>query len=84
MPAFIYKKSLHDDPSGSSVYYWNRRKRAWQESLTKSCEYPTFKGTNLPAKRLFNSWQGMRPHKDWIGRKDLDTFARDNYNTLTL
>lgn len=84
MPAFIYAKFISDDYTESCVLYWNRRKNQWQRYLTKSCIYPTFKGTNLTAKRLFNSWYDMRPHKDWIGRKDLESFARDNYDTFTL
>jgi len=84
MPAFIYAKMISDDFTESRVLYWNRRKNQWQQYLTKSCIYPTFKGTNLTANILFNSWQDKIPHKDIIGRKDLESFARDNYDTFTL
>ena len=85
MPAFIYCKSVNLDNLGRShVMYWNRRKKVWQTNLTKSCIYPTFKGTNRTARKLFNAWPNMRPHDDCIGQKDLASFARDNYKTFSL
>lgn len=86
MPAFIYRKSVYHYPEKtvSEVYFWNRRKKVWQENLTNSCLYPTFRGTKQTALKLFNAWQNMHPHDDCIGQYDLESFARDQYRTCFL
>jgi hypothetical protein len=69
--AFIYM----DDKYGTR--FWNRRKKAFQDHLTKSCVYPTFKGAERMSIKLFNSYltDHFRPLNDTLGAHDLADFA---------
>jgi len=42
MQFYISVETRDDAPK---TFYWNRRKAMWQTYLTKSCAYPTYKGS---------------------------------------
>ena len=75
MSAFIFI----DDIDG--IRFWNRRKKEWQEYLTKSCVYPTMKGAQPVMERMFNSsvTDHFRPLNDWLGCHCLADFAAHDY-----
>ena len=78
MAAFIF---IDDRNSVSGIQFWNRRKKCWQDYLTRSCVYPTMTGAQRTMQKLFNSdvTKDFRPLRDWIGAHCLADFAAHDY-----
>jgi len=47
-----YTITVETHDTEAKVLYWNRRKAVWQKHLSKSCIYPTFKGSWRVFKRV--------------------------------
>lgn len=83
MAAFIF---IDDRDSTNKIQFWNRRKKCWQDHLTRSCVYPTMTGAQRTLQKLFNSdvTKDFRPLRDWIGAHCLADFADHGFDKIRI